>query len=144
MTEAQFEALMETMDAKIALARPGGYNDDHLVDREACAVSCARSLLVDEGELVASVLNLASTYEQKMKEAAAGPGEAGMSDLGDKIYKALCKYRMPNTAFADDSDIQYPLKDLMTPDGETVDKGEEAIRDLTDYLVGELSNGHGK
>lgn len=62
-------------------------------------------------------------------------------ELGEEIFKALCKYRMPNMVFEDDEDIQYPLKDLMTPDGETVDKGEEALRDLADYLVGELSQG---
>lgn len=66
--------------------------------------------------------------------------DARRDEFGDRLFKALCKYRVPNMVFEDDPDIQYPLKDLMTPDGETVDRGEEAIRDLADYLVGELSN----
>lgn len=66
--------------------------------------------------------------------------DAQRDEFGDRLFKALCRYRIPTMVFEDDLDCLYTLKDLMTPDGETVDKGEEALRDLADYLVGELSH----
>lgn len=63
-----------------------------------------------------------------------------MSDIGEKIFKALCAYRIPTMVFEDDPDCLYTLKDLLTPDGETVEKGEEALHDLADYLVVELKS----
>jgi hypothetical protein len=87
MTEAQFEALMELIDAKIALARPGGHNDDHLVDREACAVSQARSLLVDE-EAPAPALS-DEAFAIKMSALATDGGEYPRPDW--PACEELCK-----------------------------------------------------
>lgn len=44
LTEKQFDALMELISAKVALGKSA---DDHIVDREAAALSQARELLTE-------------------------------------------------------------------------------------------------
>jgi|SRR5688572_9989306 len=89
MTEAQFEALLELIDAKIALARPGGHNDDYLVHREACAVSQARSLLVDEEAPAPQLSDLAQSIKMAALRTDGGEFPEGSWPACEELCKAF-------------------------------------------------------
>ena len=54
--------------------------------------------------------------------------------MRDIIHRALCQYQMTNMYF-EDTDDHYPLKDLATPAGEDVGKGEDELFNLADFIV---------
>lgn len=55
-------------------------------------------------------------------------------DLRAALHAALCDYRMSN--FAEDDGINpYPLIDLCSNDGTTIETGREELFNLADHLV---------
>lgn len=76
---------------------------------------------------------------EEASRAASANQAQGVSDLRERIYKVLCDYNMSNFVFDDDDHAPYSLKDLCTPDGEGIDKGEEELFLIADEIAAALA-----
>lgn len=61
-----------------------------------------------------------------------------MSDIRDQIFKSLREYHMSNMVFDDMPDAPFPLVDLCTPKGQSINKGEDELFLLADRIAADL------
>lgn len=60
-------------------------------------------------------------------------------DIRTKILEVLEGYHLQNMCERDDEGSPYPLVDLVTPDGCTVDVGEDELFLIADAIAAELT-----
>lgn len=75
------------------------------------------------------------TNSTEALEAKARRQQRFETGLREAIHAALCDYRMTNMGDADDPGLPYPLIDLCSNDGATIDTGREELLNLADFLV---------
>ncbi len=63
-----------------------------------------------------------------------------MPDARALIHTALCEYRMTNMAEEGEPTSPYPLVDLCSNPGASIDTGKAALFDLADHLWAVLSD----
>ncbi|WP_175980017.1 hypothetical protein [Caballeronia zhejiangensis] len=103
---------------------------NHSAARDACSS--------EQGRLINEAIALLSA---SIADTAGAKPVVTANQLYDEIEKVLLNYRHSRFT-TEDGDSQYPLKDLLTPDGESIQGGMDEIRLICDDIYNEVLTKH--